>query len=269
MLVSSKVNQLIKNINALEPLLAENEGEAKESFRNLLDESIRTTSDLLENASISVNNIENAKKNNSNIPEWVDMSYGYDPKSPRKPNMKELIEALELDTINNLYKDPDKNWSDIVSQASDLLYGVVGDREDSRNWSAIMGSDRILESARGETREMLNPIVDIVSRHDNNGNVTAQFPIIKDGNNKLLRSLTGSVENTEKSMNNYGLVKGSVASDILTKITFDEFDPKIENLLREYSNQGSSINDIQLETASLAIASRLDQMTQLDEYEKL
>ena len=203
MLVSSEVNQLIKNISELEPLLDKNDGEPKDSFRNLLDESIRTTSDLKKNASAPLTNSESAKKNNSNIPDWVDMSYGYDPRNPRKPNMKELTEALHLDTIDNLYTDPDKNWTDIVSQTADLLYGVVGDKKDSRNWASIMESDRILETVRSETRKMFNPIIDIASRHDENGTIIAQFPVIKDGNNKLLRSLTGSVENTEKSIKNY------------------------------------------------------------------
>jgi len=71
------------------------------------------------------------------IPDWVDPDYGYDPANPRKPNMREMMNA-GLST-----KD-----------ASEMLYGVVGSNKDTRNWDAIMASDDIATTARAATNQM-------------------------------------------------------------------------------------------------------------------
>jgi hypothetical protein len=71
------------------------------------------------------------------IPDWVDPNYSYDPANPRKPNMREMMNA-GLST-----KD-----------ASEMLYGVVGSNTDTRNWNAIMASDNILSAAQQATGQM-------------------------------------------------------------------------------------------------------------------
>jgi len=71
------------------------------------------------------------------IPSWVDPAYGYNPANPRKPNMREMMNA-GLST-----KD-----------ASEMLYGVVGANTDTRNWDSIMASDNILSAAQQATGQM-------------------------------------------------------------------------------------------------------------------
>ena len=66
------------------------------------------------------------------IPYWVDEDYSYDPSNPRKPNMRELVEAFSGRAIEDMYADPNSNWQALAKQASDILYGVLGGTNDTR-----------------------------------------------------------------------------------------------------------------------------------------
>jgi hypothetical protein len=70
------------------------------------------------------------------VPAWVDPDYGYNPASPRKPNMREMMELIAGKSVEELYSSGE-DWSGISRQASALLYGSVGSNEDTRNFQAI------------------------------------------------------------------------------------------------------------------------------------
>jgi hypothetical protein len=53
------------------------------------------------------------KKSVDKIPSWVDPDYGYDPQNPRKPNMRELMEAMSGKNVEDLYAEPNENWQKI------------------------------------------------------------------------------------------------------------------------------------------------------------
>src|SRR6056300_774908 len=72
----------------------------------------------------------------NNIPAWVDPDYGYNPESPRKPNMREMMEMIAGMPLEELYSSG-QDWSGISRQASDLLYGSVGANQDTRDFVAI------------------------------------------------------------------------------------------------------------------------------------
>jgi hypothetical protein len=72
----------------------------------------------------------------NNIPAWVDPDYGYNPDSPRKPNMREMMEMISGMPLEELYSSG-QDWSGISKQASDLLYGSVGSNQDTRDFTAI------------------------------------------------------------------------------------------------------------------------------------
>ena len=77
------------------------------------------------------------------IPTWVNDGYldsyvnSVKAGKPRKPNMREMMEALSGQSVESLY-DSDQDWTSISTMASDLLYGVVGSNEETRNWDVIM-----------------------------------------------------------------------------------------------------------------------------------
>jgi hypothetical protein len=100
------------------------------------------------------------------MPSWVDPDYGYDPQNPRKPNMRELMEAMSGKNVEDLYAKPNENWQKVSRQASEMLYGVVGANEDTRDWLSIMASSNILTEARKQTGAMYKPEVGIHSYYN-------------------------------------------------------------------------------------------------------
>jgi len=72
----------------------------------------------------------------NNIPAWVDPDYGYNPASPRKPNMREMMEMIAGKSVEEIYASGE-DYSDISRLASDLLYGSVGSNEDTRDFTKI------------------------------------------------------------------------------------------------------------------------------------
>ena len=78
-----------------------------------------------------------------NVPTWVDPDYmdsyvqSVKNGSPRKPNMREMMEALAGKTVEEIYASGE-DYSQITQTASSLLYGVVGSNEETRNWDIIM-----------------------------------------------------------------------------------------------------------------------------------
>ena len=70
----------------------------------------------------------------NNIPAWVDPNYSYDPANPRKPNMREMMQSIGGKPLEEMTSE---EYAKIASQASSILYGVVGSNTDTRDWNAI------------------------------------------------------------------------------------------------------------------------------------
>ena len=113
------------------------------------------------------------------MPSWVDQNYAYDPQNPRKPNMRELMETMSGKNVEDLYKEPKEDWQKISHQASQMLYGVIGANEDTRDWPSIMGSNDVLKEAREQTGAMYKPEVDIQSYFNDDGILTEQIAVLK------------------------------------------------------------------------------------------
>jgi len=56
---------------------------------------------------------------------WVDSDYGYNPSSPRAPNMREVMETISGRTVEDIYSTGE-DYGDLVNQAVDFLYGSYG-----------------------------------------------------------------------------------------------------------------------------------------------
>ena len=159
----------------------------------------------------------NGQAGATGIPDWVDMDYGYDTANPRKPNMRELMEALSGRSVEEMYADPSSNWQDISRQASDLLYGVVGSNEDTRDWLSIMSSDDIVGAARKATGAMYEPVIDIASEYSDQGVLLDQVAVLKDKSGNVLRSLSEHIESASETLNNFGATSASVPRDLAGK----------------------------------------------------
>ena len=85
------------------------------------------------------------------IPVWVDEDYGYDPNHPRNPNIRELIQAISGQSLEDLRKENPHKFSEIAYNAKELLYGVTNNGNDPRDWHEIMASKDIVSAARMAT----------------------------------------------------------------------------------------------------------------------
>ena len=161
MQVVSKIDYLITELTKLKPTLSEDWAGNEKKFNDLLTANIMNDHTVADEE-VSALHLENAELENG-IPSWVDPDYGYDPQNPRKPNKRELMEAISGKSMEDLYAEPFENYLKINRQAADMLHGVVGSNLDTRDWSAIMSADNILEAARKETGKMYSPEINIKS----------------------------------------------------------------------------------------------------------
>jgi hypothetical protein len=173
----------------------------------------------------------------------------------KKPNMKELMEALGGKSIEEMQADG--SYSDIAKQSSELLYGVVGSNKDTRNWDEIMNSDDILSAAQKATGQMYSnnkPDKNITSKSTSNPdligttnpetgekykyfNVGQTFDkptvvetspgtfAIVDTNGQVLRGGYNSKERAEEQGVNFGVGVDQGSTSFLTTTTTDTTTP--------------------------------------------
>ena len=130
MQVTHQIDKLISSLNELKPLLSEDKTENAKQFSELLLESLEDSSHSNKNLKMNAALLD--QKNANEIPHWVDQDYGYDPENPRKPNMRELMEAISGKSVETLYSEPAESWTSVSNNASEILYGVVDTSSDPR-----------------------------------------------------------------------------------------------------------------------------------------
>lgn len=267
MQVVNKIDQLITRLNKLKPELLDGIEGGDHKFYQLLQSTIN--SDPTHNKAAMKLDVTPELNSANEIPSWVDPNYYYDPNSPRKPNMLELMEAISGKSLDDLYKEPKSSWKKVSSEASEMLYGVVGSNEDSRDWLTIMASDDILKSAREQTGKMHEPAVDIVPSFANQAISSEKIAIIKDKNGNTLRSLSNNISSTEEILRNFGATSDSIPSDLELKIGADKFDKGLLNFLKNFDKNPSSIEKIMLQSTAEIISGKLSNNITLEEFAKL
>ena len=233
--LSARIDQVMASLEALKIRAADAPAEADSQFASILETALdgnHTTTPVLVEEPIKAQ-AEAAPQ----IPGWVDPDYGYDPADRRKPNMRELMEALSGRSVEALYADANSNWQDTSRLASELLYGVVGSNEDTRDWNAIMGSSDIVRAARRATGDMYAPVVDILSITNDSGAVTDQLATINDADGNILRSLTGGVEQVRETLENFGATSTSIPQDLRSRVVVDDFSEAILDALVNFKSQ--------------------------------
>ncbi len=255
MQVINKIDHLITELNKLKPTLSDNSQSNEKRFNDLLTASIATGH--------TVSNEE------VDIPRWVDPDYGYDPKTSRKPNMRELMEAMSGKNVEDLYSEPNENWQNISRQASAVLYGVVGTSEDTRDWLSIMNSSDILTEAREQTGNMHEPEVDILSNFNDKGILTEQIAVIKDSKGNILSSIPGNITSAKETLINFGATKDSIPTNLEERIDPAKFDDDLLAFLKNFDNKPTSIQQFVVQSASEAISNKLSQEIPLSELAKL
>ena len=267
MQIVNKIDHLITKLTELKPALSDDPSSNEKRFNELLTASIATNYSVTDKA-INTKLSQNTKIDDG-IPSWVDPNYQYNPKNPRKPNMRELMEAMSGKNVEDLYKEPDENWQKISHQASQMLYGVIGDNEDIRDWQSIMSSSDILTEARGQTGKMYKPQVDIQSNFNADGILTEQIAVIKDNKNYTLRSLSGDIASAEETLLNFGATKESIPTNLEEQINPEKFDADLLAFLKSFDHSPTSIQQVVVQSASEIIANKISQEIPLEELAKL
>lgn len=267
MQVAGKIDNLITELTKLRPTLSDDQTSNESRFSDLLSASLKND-DRTAETEVDAALPNNAKLENE-IPGWVDPDYGYDPKNPRKPNMRELMEAISGKNVEDLYKDPKENWKKISRQASEMLYGVVGANEDTRDWSSIMNSSDILTNAREQTGLMYDPKVDIQSNFDDEGILIEQIALIKDNKGNILRSLPNSVSSAEEVLLNFGATNKSIPKNIEEQIDLEVFDNDLLAFLKNFDNNATSVQQLIVQSAGEVIVNKLSHEIPDDELAKL
>ena len=129
-----------------------------------------------------------------------------------KPSVKELMEALSGKTLEEIDQDDRIDGPALFRKASDMIYGVVGSRVDTRDWSRIMNSDNVELALTEATNAAFNPVISIKSTRSSSGEVLQEYPVIKDGVGRQIRALTGNAENTKYNLDLFGITADSASS---------------------------------------------------------
>lgn len=267
MQVLQKIDQLISDLNKLKPLLTDDKNSDSDQFSELLKVSLETK--LIDGSTSKQSNVSDYKENASQIPDWVNPNYAYASENPRKPNMRELMEAISGKTIEDLYAEPNGNWKVVSRNASEMLYGVMGSNKDTRDWPAIMASDDILLAAKAETGKMYEPKVSIHSNFDEDGLIIEQIALVKDKNENTLRTVPIDTYLAEETLRNFGATQAAIPTDLEEKIVKDKFDKDLLNFLKNFDKNSVSIEKVALQTATDAISKRLSDKIPLEDLAKL
>jgi len=267
MQIINQIDQLITKLNELKPHLADDYSSNQNKFKELLKSTIETNY-IEEKSSLEANVIPESSAGSA-IPSWVNKDYSYNPENPRKPNMRELMEAISSKTIEELYSVGGEYCQRITRQASEMLYGVVGANKDTRDWNAIMASENILEAAQQQTRSMYEPTVDIISIFDEKNKLIEQAAVLKDKQGVTLTALPSHIDTAEETLRNFGASKESIPSNIEDQIDKTLFDKNLLSYLKNFDTEPKAIESEFLQSASKAIAEKLSQKISTIELSKL
>ena len=266
MQIIHKIDQLVAELNQLKPILSDDLVQNKRKFNELLQSALE--SDDFNDAETTISSAAEVKRQEG-IPSWVNPDFAYDPMNPRKPNMQELMVALSGKSLEELYSEPDDNWHVIRSQASEILYGVIGSNNDTRDWQSIMSSDDISEKAREQTGIMYEPKVDIISNFNEHDVLENQTAIIKDKQGNILRALTNDISSAEETLRSFGATRLSVPKDIETLVDKQKFDSNLLTFLQGFDQNYDNIEEIAFQTATEAISNKLMEEIPIEELSKL
>lgn len=267
MQVSNQIDHLVQALNDLRPLLSNDKQTNTDKFAELLKTSLEQSTGKNYFAKELVTSED--KKESADIPHWVNPDYAYDPKKPRKPNMRELVEAISGKSMDKLYNEPDDKWKSVSRNASEVLHGVIGSNIDTRDWQKIMEAEDVLAATQMETGDIYKVKVDIKSELNEEGEIVNQIAVLTDKNNKPLRALQNNAKLAEQTLQNFGATQTSIPMDLGDKIIAGKFDEDLLKFLKNYGKSDEKLEQIALKTSTEIISQQISHDIPLSEYNKL
>lgn len=273
--VQSQIDTLIKNLKALQPRLTDDVIKNQSEFKKMLEVTLAGEASV--NNEIIEANFSDIPNSDIDIPAWVNKDYPYDPLNPRKPNMREMMEALSGQKLEVLYKQTELESNKIASLSSELLHSSVPGSRDRRNWNKIMGSENVLDEVRLQNSIINKPSIDIANELDQNNSITKQYAIIKDIDGNVLTSLSGARSGIKETLKNFGVTSISISDNLEQKIVSEKFDRKVLEILYDYKKENHNFlghveefpENNSLGNTMQAIETKLSHKIPLEEIEKL
>lgn len=278
MLVSSKIDQIIESLTALKPILSEDNNQNLKKFNEILSSSIEKVSFADKQPpnvkSIAQSNLTSQIETEpSGIPSWVDKNYPYDPNNPRKPTTREFSAALAGIRPEETYNTElisDETYNKTQDTSREIMFGVIGKNNDTRDWQTIMSSPDVLEAARSETNKMYGPMVNIISEESSSGDVHDQFLALEDSNGKRLINLTHTAAIVQEKLLNFGASSKSIPDNINNLATGGKVDLATLKMLSNFASVPElSFQEKIVESTTDAISKKIDQGIPLDDLAKL
>ena len=152
-----------------------------------------------------------------------------------KPNLKDFVTKIYGETPNEIYDRSPKEYEEVCLAASELLYGVVGSIDDSRDWSRIMNSADPVRETRKQTQELHGAYVEIESVKLTDGS-EVQLASLKNNYGMTLRGIDADkVEDIEFMLKNFGLSEGSISSEVISKVDASMLHRSIKQALVNFA----------------------------------
>lgn len=208
---------------------------------NAQDSSSEIFSDILTDVS-KIQNLEilSGTAEPDSIPAWVDEDYGYDPNHPRNPNIRELIQAISGQSLEDLRVGNPHKFSEIAYNAKELLYGVTNNGNDPRDWHEIMASKDIISAARMATSAHFDfqlTTHSVIEKFDEIDVKTKLDIVITDNDQNILKNLDDALENTKQSLFNYGITQEKLETFIENHGDISEQKKQdFTDILRDYAS---------------------------------
>ena len=197
-------------ISALPTVKKYNEQSDKSTFSQVLSDN--------------VNNLPSVESDGQGLP-------AQNSEEASKPSMRSLMERLSGKDYAELLAKNDHNWDKYVRLASELLHGVVGAHDDTRDWSKIMSSPDIVAAIREETGKMHGTKVNVSS---------GQIAVIQDRNGTTLRQVSGTSEDVNEVLLNFGATNQSIPNNFANLVNTNTFDADLLNALLNYTGQSTT-----------------------------
>ena len=151
-----------------------------------------------------------------------------------KPNLKDFVTKIYGETPNEIYRRSPEEYEEVCLAASELLYGVVGRLEDTRDWSRVMNSDDPVRETRKQTQILHGAYVEIEAVELTDGS-EVQVATLKNNEGMTLRGIDADkVEDIEFMLKNFGLSEGSISSDVISKVHASAVHRSIKQALEKF-----------------------------------
>ena len=143
--------------------------------------TVSTNQNFVFNASpgsSSEKTIDSDKSFKKHLPSWMLPQYSKNDQTIRPPNLLEFRTAIENQLSSSEALNEKYLQEDIEKLSIEILYGIVSENKDTRNWNKIFNSNDIISEARRQSGGMYEDLkieIEEVTDHWKRPNLNVLF----------------------------------------------------------------------------------------------